>query len=301
MKPEPHVFRHEAMATWFEIRIVEEDAVYAKQAAQESFALLDRLEGRLSRYREESEIARIRLLEPGESLRLSRDTYDCLLLAMELAALTNGAFDPTLGASMDEIRTTRAPLLPEDDEAEEPGRLEIDPDTLTVTRYGRRVDLDLGAIGKGFALDRMAEELRNWEISRALIVAGGSSILALDAPNDQGGWEVRVNGTHLLSLRNTSIGTSGMAVKGAHILDPGTKAPSASSRRAWAVAPQAAWSDGLSTAFMILSWEEIEQICREVPGLAAFVLENPDRPKSLRTTAVPEGQEFRPLSRSERG
>jgi thiamine biosynthesis lipoprotein len=300
MKPEPHIFRHEAMATWFEIRIVGEDAAYAKQAAQETFALLDRLEARLSRYREESEIARIRLLEPGEGLRLSRDTYDCLLLAMELATLTHGAFDPTLGASMDAIRTTRAPVLPADPDHAEPGRLEIDPDTLTVTRHGgRRVDLDLGAIGKGFALDRMAEELRNWEISRALFIAGGSSILALDPPSEEGGWEVRVNGTHLLSLRNASIGTSGMAVKGAHILDPGTKAPSSTSRRAWAVAPQAAWSDGLSTAFMILPWDEIEEICRTTPGLAAFVLENPNRPKSLKTTAVPAGQEFRPLRRGE--
>ena len=297
MKSEPHIFRHEAMATWFEVRIVGEDAIYAKQAAQEAFAQLERLESLLSRYREESEIARIRLLEPGESLRLSRDTLDCLLLAMELAALTDGAFDPTLGASMDMIRKTPAPFLPGEDA--QPGRLEIDPDTLTVTRQGGRVDLDLGAIGKGFALDRMGAELRNWEINRALLVAGGSSILALDAPGNEGGWEIRVNGTHLLSLQNASVGTSGMAVKGAHILDPGTGAPATSPRRAWAVAPEAAWSDALSTAFMILPWERIEEVCREAPEIGAFVLENPKRQKSLKTTAVPRGAEFRPLRRGE--
>lgn len=298
MKPEAHVFKHEAMATWFEVRIAEEDAVYAGQAAQEAFALLDRLEERLSRYREESEIARIRLLAPGESLRLSRDTFDCLLLAMELAALTGGAFDPTLGASMDSIRKTPAPLLPIEEDAL-PGRLEIDPATLTVTRHGGRVDLDLGAIGKGFALDRMGAELRNWEIGRALLVAGGSSILALDSPGEEGGWEVRLNGTHLLSLQNASVGTSGMAVKGVHILDPGTGAPAATVRRAWAVAPQAAWSDALSTAFMILPWARIEEICREAPEVGAFVLENPKRPKSLKATAIPDGLGFRPLRKDE--
>jgi len=301
MKPEPHTFRHEAMATWFEVRVVGEDRVYARQAAQEAFTLLDRLEERLSRYREESEIARIRLLEPGESLRLSRDTFECLLRAMELAGLTDGAFDPTLGASMDLIRKAPAPFLPADEMDVQPGCLEIDPETLTVTRQGGRIDLDLGAIGKGFALDRMADELRNWELHRALIVAGGSSILALDAPDGEGGWEIRVNGTHLLSLRNAAVGTSGMAVKGAHILDPRTKAPASSTRRAWAVASSAAWSDALSTAFMLLPWPRIVEICRDTPDIGAFVLENPRRPKSLKATAVPAGVGFRPLRRGEFG
>jgi thiamine biosynthesis lipoprotein len=103
----------------------------------------------------------------------------------------------------------------------------------------------------------------------------------------------------MLSLQNASIGTSGIAVKGAHILDPGTKTPAKIARSAWAVASTAAWSDALSTAFMLLPWPRIEEICREVPQVGAFVLENPKRPKSLRITAIPDGIEFRPLRKDE--
>ena len=67
-----HTFKHEAMATWFEARVAGEDETYAKQAAQEAFSRLDRLESLLSRYREESEITQIRMLAEGEALQLSR-------------------------------------------------------------------------------------------------------------------------------------------------------------------------------------------------------------------------------------
>lgn len=288
----PATFRHEAMATWFEVRIAGEDAAYARQAAQAAFAVADRLEGLLSRYREESEIARIRLLGDGEAMGVSRETADCLVLAMELMAVTGGAFDPTLGAAMDRTRAEPAPRL-EEAAPEVAGRLEIDPAARIVTRFGGRVDLDLGAIGKGFALDRMAVELADWEVGRALLVAGGSSILALDGPNGADGWEVRLNDTHALSLRRWSVGTSGVAVKGAHIVDPRTGHPAPVRGRAWALAPDAATSDALSTAFLLLPWEDVQALCDESPALAALRW---DEETGLRSTALPSPFAFRPLS-----
>jgi FAD:protein FMN transferase len=265
----PLIFRHEAMATWFEVRVAGEEAKYARQAAQAAFAVADRIEEKLSRYREESEIARIRLLAEGESLRVSRETLECLLTAMEISALTGGAFHPALGAAMDRLRDEAAPWLPDDSSAE-PGRLEIDRDALVVTRSGGRVDLDLGGIGKGFALDQMAVELAEWEVSRALLVAGGSSILALDAPAGERGWKVRINETHAIFLRHRSIGTSGLAVKGAHIIDPRHGEAAEVAGRAWAVARRAAWSDALSTAFLLLPWPEVGTICRGTPEVSAL-------------------------------
>lgn len=293
MTETPAIFRHEAMASWFEVRIAGEAPAYARQAAQAAFAVADRMEGLLSRYREESEIARIRLLGDGETLRVSRETAECLVRAMECMAITHGAFDPTLGAAMDRIRPEPAPRL-DADASDHPGRLEIDPEALTVTRVGGRVDLDLGAIGKGFALDQMAAELAEWQVPRALLVAGGSSILALDGPKEgKGGWEVKVNNTHALFLRRWSVGTSGGAIKGAHIIDPRDGRPAPIHGRAWALAPNATASDALSTAFLLLPWDEVETICREEPRFSALRSEDG---VALLATNLPATVELHPLA-----
>ena len=187
-----------------------------------------------------------------------------------MQTLTGGAFDPGLGDQMDLQRAGRvsaeaAAALPTR------GRLLMDPERFIVCVQDAPVALDLGAIGKGFALDRMAEELTTWDAPRALVIAGGSSILALDEPEDSTGWEVSVAPSQVLRLQRCAIGTSGTAVKGAHILDPRTGRPTPGPYRAWAVHRSAAVADALSTAWMLLGPEEIEQISRKLPGTRAFV------------------------------
>ena len=258
------------MATYWEVRLAHPDATYARQAARAAFAVADRLEGLLSRFREDSEVSQIRSLAPGEVLRISADTFHCLRLAAEMQALTGGAFDPGLGAQMDIQRagaaaTNAAAVSPAR------GRLLMDPENFTVGVQDGPVALDLGAIGKGFALDRMAEELEAWDVPRALLVAGSSSILALDGPEDAAGWEVSIAGSQTLPLHRCAVGTSGTAVKGAHILDPRTGHPVPGPYRAWALQPYAAVADALSTAWMLLGPDEIGQACRALPGTRAFV------------------------------
>jgi thiamine biosynthesis lipoprotein len=146
------------------------------------------------------------------------------------------------------------------------------------------VCLDLGAIGKGFALDVMARDLREWDMHRALLIAGGgSSVLALDPPYestgaaDSEGWCISMSSRQLLMLENAAISASGTRVKGAHILDPATgRPPVAAPVRTWAMAPTAAWSDALSTAWMILDINEIALVCAQTEGVtAALELEGP--------------------------
>jgi thiamine biosynthesis lipoprotein len=265
-----HLFREQFMATHFELRIAHADESYARHAAQAAFALTDRLEQLLSRYREESEISRIRNLREGENLRLNPDTFDCLRLALDLHQLTRGAFDPTLGARMDRLRSGATHQEP--DLGPGPGRLILQPENFTVRCEKAPVDLDLGAIGKGYALDRMADVLREWEIDSALLTAGDSSILALGKNPSGANWEVQLSrNSQFLLADHASISASGTTVKGRHILDPRTGAPAPSPFRAWALAHSAAISDALSTAWMILSQVEIGQICRERRGIAALI------------------------------
>lgn len=268
------------MATWFEFRAAQGDPPYVQQAFDEAFRLIDHLEELLSRYRESSEVSAISRLAPGESLVLHADTFRCLEIASEMAELTGGAFDPALGAAVDRQRSGGA-----DTDLPVRGRLLLDASARTVMCEGGPVALDLGAIGKGFALDQVAEALADWELGPCLLVGGGSSILAVDslnAPASAPAWEVNLSPAHSVRLMRGSVGCSGLAVKGSHILDPRTGAPAQTPARAWALAANASVSDALSTAFMVLSREEIAALCDQRPEVAAIVQPDEASPDLLR-------------------
>ena len=151
------------------------------------------------------------------------------------------------------------------------------------------MQFDLGAIGKGFALDRMAELLRSWDCPSFLLVAGGSSILAGDPPKDTAGWSCGLGDDHApqrFFLTHTSLSGSGLAVKGNHILDPRTGQPALRQNRAWALADTAAESDALSTACMVLSEPELEEVLAQDPSWL-FFLETDKAARPLGRRALP--------------
>jgi thiamine biosynthesis lipoprotein len=188
---------------------------------------------------------------------------------LDVHSLTGGAFDPTLGDHLDVLRGRIQYAIAPDSR----GRIELDPAASTARVLHAPVTPDLGAIGKGYALDRMADTLRDWDLPAALLIAGeGSSVLGLDGPLPGTGWEIGLgDGTarREVSLRNHAIGASGFAVQGAHILEPLTGMPVAP-RRAWALSPSAAVADAVSTAAMILSPDELSELCATSPSLSVL-------------------------------
>jgi thiamine biosynthesis lipoprotein len=248
------VFSHEAMATTFQVFIAGRPAEYARQAAAAAFVELDRLESELSRYIESSDIARANRLPSGASMVLGDDALQCLLGAAQISALTNRAFDPAYASPR--AANTDEPLFA------------LDPSTHTLTSLTERLHLDLGAVGKGYALDRMAAVIAEWDVTSACLQSGGSTALALAAPPDESGWPIGVEDNVLL-FANRAISGSGIAVQGAHLIDPRSGTPASRTRRIWSFAASAAEADALSTAFFVMTDEAVVDFCREHSGYGA--------------------------------
>ena len=149
------------------------DERYAAQAAQAAFDLTDRLERELSRFLTNSDITRINHLAAGESTRVSPSTLECLVIARHMFDLTGGAFDVSIGTG-----------LPS---------LELDADDFLVRATKDGVRVDLGGIGKGYAVDLMAELLEEWGLEVALVHGGFSSVLALEPPAGRDGWPLTLS------------------------------------------------------------------------------------------------------------
>jgi len=309
-----HRFAHEAMTTAFEVVIAGQPVPYARQAAQAVFSEIDRLEGWLSRFDPGSDISQINRLQPGGSVRVSADVFECLQIAAKVYAETGGAFDPTLGALMDarqkpethrsalghtgmnglELREIRYTLPEAEADAGAEKSAKVTKAFVVSFRdiQGRAspggLSLDLGGIGKGFALDRMVPILEDWGIENALIHAGTSTALALGSAGDthSPGWPVGVGGEwsraigiERIFLDNAALSRSGIEVKGRHILDPRTGEPAAGHLTAWVRCPAAALADALSTAFLVMNTEEVEAYCLQHLDVSALlVTEGRDTP-----------------------
>jgi thiamine biosynthesis lipoprotein len=291
--PGAHRFSHAAMATVFEVHCVHADERYAGQAAQAAFDEVDRLERELSRFVGNSDVSRINGLAAGESTRVSPSTMECLEIARALYDLTSRAFDVSIGTGLDS--------------------LELDPDGFAVRAGTNGVRLDLGGIGKGYAVDRMADVMEEWGIPRGLVHGGFSSVLVLEAPPERDGWPLTLSAPGpgpreilaRLSARQVALSASGTQ-KAAHILDPCTGAP-VRDRAAWVSLPRGvrpgadeepgglrpgAVAEGLSTAFTILPVEEAAVVGERCPGLEAWLLREPEeegQPAALLHLVAPAG------------
>lgn len=273
------------MATIFEIYIIHPDGCYAEQAAWAAFEELDRLEQELSRHIENSDISRINNLPAHQPLRISLTTFECLQLCAGLYTETNGAFDVTIGFLLDWwLEQDKTRCFPSDEERKTAHRrtgfhlLELNETQHTCELKKSPIQIDLGAIGKGYAIDRMAAVLGDWGIDTALIHGGRSTALAIGKPPQTGGWPLTISHPDagqvplaFLHVQNRAISGSGVG-KGHHIINPRTGRPIEERRAAWASAQTAGQADALSTAFMVMSPVEIRQHCLSHPDVRHMVL-----------------------------
>ena len=231
-----HEFRDEIMNAVFVVRCDAPD-VEAKRlhaVAEEIFDEIRLLESLLSRFIEDSDISQVNRLSRGESVVVAAETFRCLELAEEATHLTNGYFDiaylsPAVSGRPFSLLT-------------KPHRVRSEVESLR---------LDLGGIGKGFALDHVSQIPLRFGYSRVLLCADSSTMLALDPPENKLGWEIHVEidgNERFVELKEMAISCSGTLVRGKHIFDTKQCLWAEQSTRCYLLAPSATLADAFSTA-----------------------------------------------------
>lgn len=307
-----------AMATRFEFVLCGHDETRLRAAGDDALREVVRLEAALSLYQPDSEIAEVNRHAAHHPVRITPEVFSLLRHALTLSAATGGAFD-----------ITAAPLLrawglmggsgrvpgPEELAAARlcvgAALVTLDEGAFTVQFNRPGVILDLGAIGKGYALDRAAESLRESGVENALLHGGTSSVLAWGRPpeNEAAAWRVAIGrpeseGFHaqagaaaptdrplaVVELHDESFAVSAVWGKGftdngrfyGHVLDPRTGCPVDQVLLAAIALPSATESDAVSTALLVRGAEMLERLSGpDSPG-RCLVVERDGTPDGYR-------------------
>jgi thiamine biosynthesis lipoprotein len=285
-----------AMACQFQLFLNAGQYADALPVALEALDLIDALEEQLTVYRPTSEVMEINRRAASEPVLVEQRLCQLLDKALQLHHSTQGAYDVTAG-SLSKVWGfyRRQGAIPCEADLQAAlanvGSQWISLNPLEqAIRFARPgIELNLGSIGKGYALDRCAEMLTERGFEHYLWHGGQSSVLARGnrGAGDQQGWLVAVAdplrpGKHLaqVRLRNRAMGTSGAGTqffrhggrRYGHILDPRTGWPAEGVYSVTVVADTAAEADALSTAFYVMGPHETAAFCRQHEGIGVLMI-----------------------------
>ncbi len=284
-----------AMATTFEVAVPVGSHPDPVAAAEAALDLIDALEDQMTVFRDHSEVSRLNATAAGGFVAVEPRLFELFARCAVWTRETGGAFDIATGA------LTKAWGFYRRDGAVPPAaelvaamratgfrHVVLDEPRLAVKFRVPGLEINLGAVGKGYALDRAAELLRTkWGVRSALLHGGGSSVCAIGRPpGDARGWPVRLKhptdpdaSLGVVRLANAGLGTSAATFqffeyngrKLGHLLDPRTGWPADGALSASVVAPTAAEADAMSTAAFVTGAEGAERLTRLRPALGAVV------------------------------
>ncbi len=271
----------EAMACAFSFHLLGPSPRLMDSAVMEAEELLGKIEERLSLYVEYSDTSRINRAKAGETVRVTQDMVDCLLQAFDASARLNGKFHPFLGQVAIDQKGQRAELahlkgLAEDEASDSEPVIALDEPNNTIHKLREGPLLDLGGIGKGYALDRLAALFREWELDGGLIESGGSSFLALSPPKGASAWKLSIgldSSPLAVSLREgEALASSGELFQGSHVVDPESRSEGSLWNRSYAHARNAAFADAASTASLLMDGETLAQVVDREEPTVSFAL-----------------------------
>ncbi len=277
------------MGTLVEIKAFGEDQDQLENVVSEAFDEMRRLETLLTSHDPNSEISR--LSAAAESLQVSAETVELLQLGQRLARRSEGAFDLTLGriTQLWGIET-ESPKLPTPEQLKAalngigPQALQIDGQL--VRKSNPQLQVELGGIAKGYAVDRAVELLRQAGVRSASVNAGGDIGLLGDRQGQP--WRIGIQHPRqpgellaVLPLVDQAVVTSGDyerfferdGVRYHHIFDPRTGQPARACQSVSVVAKTAAMADALATAAFVLGPQQGLQLLEGLPEVEGLLVD----------------------------
>ena len=268
----------DAMGSVYTVAVYGADRGQLEAAVEQAFEEIRRLDRMLSNYRADSDWSEINRYASQRPVKVTPELFELLAQCVGYSRASEGTFDITVGPLMRVWGFYKGTgRLPEKDDIRKAlgsvgyGNILLDPETRTVRFARPGVDMDPGGIGKGYAVDKIVDVLREGGIQSALVSAGTSSIYALGSPPGQKGWKVGIRDPRSslrtvaeVYLKDESLSTSGNYEKFflaggkmySHIMDPRTGYPAQGTLSVSVIAPKTLDSEAWTKPYFVLgrSW-----------------------------------------------
>ena len=292
---------HAARAAWVErteaimgtrvyVQLWADDPVKGNAAIEAVMAEMRRIDALMSHYKPESQLSQINAHANSEPVQVDKELFDLIKLSTHYSQITEGAFDITY-ASVGYLYDYRQHIHPTQEQIRKAlpavnwRNMLLDEEHHTVRFEHPGMRIDLGGIGKGYAVDRGVQILRTRGIQHAVVTAGGDSriigdhmgrpwLVAIRHPDNPQKVVMRI------PLSDAAMSTSGdyeryfdeNGVRYHHIIDPHTGHSASKVRSATIVAPTATQTDGMSKTAFVLGPQKALEIINRLPEYdAVFV------------------------------
>jgi thiamine biosynthesis lipoprotein len=278
----------DAMGTRFELVVYGDDPARLRGGGEQALEEIARVERQLSFYRPESEISWLNTRAADGHVQVDPRLFRLLADCARLTEATGGAFDVTVGPLVrawgfagGERAVPEPGVLAAARECVGMANVALDEASFTVRYLRRGVEIDLGGYGKGYAIERAVELLRESGVERALVHGGTSSVYGIGAPPDETAWKIglaaplAVDGEpKVVELRDAGLSVSAargkhFSVDGrtyGHVLDPRRGEPVAGEPAAAVVGPLPAVCEALSTALVVNGASWLGEMASRFPG-----------------------------------
>ena len=295
VKPQ-HLYRHDAtrmsMACVYAIEAYGSDKEALPRAVEGALDEVDRVDRLMSHYKAESPLSRVNREAARHPVAVEPELFDFIADAMRYNRDSDGAFDITVGPLMKAWGFFRGDgRMPSTEELAAARRhvgarhVILNDTAKSIGFDDSGVELDLGGIAKGYAVDRVVRLLRERRISAAFISAGGSTIYALGSPPGRDGWDVMIQDpidpqkiARTVRLKDRALSVAGSSEKSfesggvrySHIMDPRTGRPVQGMLSVAVLADTGTDGDALDDAFFVLGPERSREYLKRLPGTEVF-------------------------------
>jgi thiamine biosynthesis lipoprotein len=278
------------MGTRCYVELWADDPDKGNEAIDAVMAELRRIDNLMSHYKPESQLSQINAFANERPVQVDKELFDLIKLSTHFSQITEGAFDITY-ASVGYLYNYPKHVHPTEEQIKQAlpavnwRNMLLDEENHTVRFEHPGMRIDLGGIGKGYAVDRGIDILKARGIQRALVTAGGDSriigdrfgrpwLVAIRHPDNPNKVVTRI------PLSDSAVSTSGdyerffdeNGVRYHHIIDPRTGHSASKVRSATVLGPTATQTDGMSKTAFVLGAEEALKIINRLPEYdAVFV------------------------------